>query len=513
MKTARYVALAAILVVGISLALLLRPPSEPADPESRQTPVDLASADLNGDGFVFRSGMHPWIIEDEPGTCPICGMDLVRIPVSGGDAVEVSHDVAQTIGLHTTRVTRQRLSRTIRTTGVFAANDQRVSVVAPKVGGWVERLYVNFEGARVTQGQALMEIYSPELVAAQEEYLLALRNRERLRGAPDALRLVEAARRRLAFVDVTEEQVNMLEETGMPGRTLTVYAPATGTVTATSVTEGQMFRAGETLMRLADLAGLWLIVDVYERDLAWLSPGDSAVIHLPYDAGQTLEGTVSYLYDQVDTASRAARARIEVANTDGRLLPGMYATVHVQARADRPLPVVPFDAVINSGERHHVMKVAAPGQYAPVEVTPGLESGELVQIISGLEAGDEVVTSAQFLLDSEARLTATAAESLPTFRVDLTVAGFGPARVALPEGTPGRLIFIRHAEQACGGGIEFPELGIGPVALPLHEEVSVDIAAEGTGTYRFRCVPDGLQGLLVVERSMQPSDSNDHAHH
>ena len=513
MNTARFIALAALALAGTSLVLLLRPSSEPDAPETRQTPGELASADLDGDGFVFRDGMHPWIVEDEPGTCPICGMDLIRVPVSSGDAVEVSPDVAQTIGLHTTRVTQQRLSRTIRTTGVFAANDQRVSVVAPKVGGWVERLYVNFEGARVTEGQALMEIYSPELVAAQEEYLLALRNRERLRDAPDALRLVEAARRRLAFVDVTEEQVQELEETGMPGRTLTVYAPATGTVTSTAVTEGQMFAAGQALMKLANLARLWLIVDIYERDLAWLSPGDSAVIHLPYDAGQTIEGTVSYLYDQVDTVSRAARARIEVANTDGRLLPGMYATVQVQARADVPLPVVPFDAVINSGERHHVMRLTAPGQYAPVEVTPGLESGELVQIVSGLEAGDEVVTRAQFLLDSEARLTATAAAEMPTFRVDITVAGFGPARVALPEGTPGRLIFTRHAEQVCGGGIEFPELEIGPVALPLHEEVSVDIGAESTGTYRFRCGPDGPQGTLIVERSMQPSDSNDHAHH
>ncbi len=513
MKFVRYIALAAVALVAIALVLLLRSPSEPADPESREAPGDLASADLNGDGVVFRDGMHPWIIEDEPGTCPICGMDLVATPVPSGDAVEVTREMARAIGLNTTRVAQRRLSRTVRTTGVFAANDQRVSVVAPKVGGWVERLYVNFEGARVTEGQPLMEIYSPELVAAQEEYLLALRNRERLQGAPDALRLVEAARRRLAFVDVTPQQVQLLEETGTPGRTLTIYASAAGTVTSTAVTEGQMFSAGETLMKVADLAELWLIVDVYERDLAWLSPGHMAVIHLPYDSGQTIEGTISYLYDYVDPDSRAARARIDVPNVHGRLLPGMYATVHLQAAADAPLPVVPLDAVISSGDRHHVLRVSGPWQYAPVEVTPGLQSSDLVQILSGLVAGDEVVTRAQFLIDSEARLTAMVSEAPAVYRINITAAGFEPARIELPLGVPARLIFVRHAERACDAGIEFPELGIGPVAAPLHEETSVDITADRAATYTFGCEPDALKGELVIDHAMQPSDTNDHAHH
>ena len=514
MKTVHFVALAAIALVLIALAVLWRSPSEPPDLVPEETAGDLASADLNnGDGIVFQDGMHPWIIEDEPGTCPICGMDLVATPVPSGDAVEVSRGVAQAIGLHTTQVMQKRLSRTVRTTGVFAANDQRVSVVAPKVGGWVERLYVNFEGARVTKGQPLMEIYSPELVAAQEEYLLALRNRERLQDAPDALRLVEAARRRLAFVDVTQQQVQRLEETGAPGRTLTIYAPAAGTVTSTAVTEGQMFSAGEALMKLADLAELWLMVDVYEGDLAWLSPGDSATIYLPHDARLTIEGTVSYLYDRVDADSRAARARIDVRNVHGRLLPGMYATVHLQATASAPLPVVPLDAVISSGDRHHVMRVSGPGQYAQVEITPGLQSGDLVQVLSGLEAGDEVVTRAQFLIDSEARLTAMASEAPAAYRVDITAAGFEPARITLAQGAPARLIFVRHSEQTCGAGIEFPELGIGPVAVPLHEETSVEITPDRAATYTFGCGPDAMQGTLVVDRSMQPSDSNDHAHH
>src|SRR5690606_340568 len=194
-------------------------------------------------------------------------------------------------------------------------------------GGWVEQLFVDYEGARVRRGQPLLSIYSPELVATQEEYLLALRHAERLGGSADGQRLVDAARRRLAYWDVTDEQIEQLRQSGQPQKTVTLYAPASGTVVRKAVVEGQQIAPGMTLMELSDLSRLWLMVDVYEQDLAWVRPGAAAQVALPYDPGTVLSGTVDYVYDTLDPATRTAKARVTLPNPGLRLKPGMYATV------------------------------------------------------------------------------------------------------------------------------------------------------------------------------------------
>lgn len=367
----------------------------------------LAAYDADGDGVVYQSGMHPHIVRDAPGQCPICGMDLnpVRLDDGGGEGgVRIQPATLQNMGVRTAAAEVAALQRQVRTTGRFEASEQRMTAVSPKVGGWIERLYVNYEGDRVRKGQPLLEIYSPELVATQEEYLLALRNAERLGGGEDAQRLVDAARRRLAYWDISEAQIDRLRETGEPTKTLTLYASASGTVTRKNVTEGERVQAGQTLLHLTDLSRLWLMLDVYEQDLAWVEVGSSVAVELPYAPGETIRGTVDYLYDQLDAEARTIQARVTVPNPERRLKPGMYATARITGPEAQPMPVVPAEAVVSSGTREVVIVALGEGRFRPVEVETGVQSGEQIQIRSGLSGGEEVVTSAQFLIDSEARL-------------------------------------------------------------------------------------------------------------
>lgn len=412
------------LVAAVAAALLIAtagvlwaawrrtpPPEAPAPAAARadSSANALAAADLDGDGIVYQSGMHPWIIQDTPGQCPVCGMDLTPVRVDGHDAttVEIDPVTVQNIGVRTATVAVTPLPQQVRTTGRFEADTRGLTAVSPKVTGWVERLYVEYEGARVGRGQALMDLYSPELVATQEEYLLAVRNAERLAGtaaAEDAQRLVEAARRRLGYWDISAAQIRRLEETGTPRKTLTLYAPAGGVVVRKNVVEGQQVMAGQTVLELSDLSRLWLMVDVYEQDLAWVRPGTAARVELPYAPGEPRMARVDFLYDTLDPATRTAKARVTLANPGGALKPGMYATVTLLGGDARPYPTVPAEALLRTGTQAFVLLALGEGRFQPRPVTPGVEADGQVQILEGLAGGEEVVTSAQFLIDSEARL-------------------------------------------------------------------------------------------------------------
>ena len=367
----------------------------------------LAKYDTDGDGYVYQGGMHPDIVRDEPGSCPICGMDLTRTPVGGSDAgtVEVSSATMQNIGVRTATVSVAPLERTVRTTGRFQASERQMTAVAPKVGGWVERLHVDYEGARVRKGEPLFELYSPQLVATQEEYLAALRTADRLGDDDGAQRLVEAARRRLDYWDIGADQIERLRETRTPMRTLTFTAPASGTVTTKRITEGEKFSPGQTLFHITGLHPLWLMVDVYEQDLSWIDVGSRAEVELPYEPGRTVTGRVDYIYDEVDDDTRTVRARLSVPNPDRALKPGMYATVRLSGGATEPTPLVPESAIVSSGEREIVIRALGEGRFRPVPVRTGRSAGGRTQVLHGLDGGERVVTSAQFLIDSEARLS------------------------------------------------------------------------------------------------------------
>jgi len=385
-----------------------------ADPEHSEDDVllatpatgGLAAYDLNGDSIVYQDGMHPQIVQDEPGICPICQMDLMPVPVSGAEpgTVEIDPVTLQNIGVRMSPVETRTLERDLRTTGTFEANDAARTVVTLKVGGWVENLYVNVEGQRVRRGQPLLALYSPDLVATQQDYLLALRNRELLGGGDGSDRLVEAARTRLRLFDVSSEQIARLGRTGEVQRTLTLYAPASGTVVDKRVVEGMQATPGQPLMEIVNLGQLWLQVAVPEHDLGWVQPGTRAVVSLPSDPGAELTGRVDYVYDTMDSMLRTGTARITVPNSGGRIKPGMYATVKLYGALSGPQLTVPSEAVIRTGDEATVIVALGEGRFRPQPVIVGEEGGGYAQIIDGLTGDEMVVTSAQFLIDSEARL-------------------------------------------------------------------------------------------------------------
>lgn len=367
----------------------------------------LASRDKNGDGFVYQDPMHPVYVTDEPGIAPDCGMELARVPVGGfseAGTVEIDPVTLQNLGVQTSPVEVGVLERELRATGTFEAQDRAREAVSLRVGGWVEELLVNTEGQQVRRGQPLLRIYSPDLVSTQEEYLLAVRNREILGGAGGSDRLIAASRRRLELFGVSEGQIRDLARTGRVQTALTVYAPASGTVTQKTVVEGMQVEPGQTLMEIVNLSALYLQTAVPEGDLAWVRPGTRASIVVPSFPDVAIAGRVEYVYGTLDAGTRTGTARVAVANARGTLRPGMYATVTLFGSPSAPHPLVPTDAVLRTGDEAVVVVALGRGRFRPQTVRLGEESGGRIQVLEGLRGDERVVTRAQFLIDSEARL-------------------------------------------------------------------------------------------------------------
>jgi len=331
------------------------------------------------------------------------GMDM---DAEAGATVRLRPGQAERIGLRWGEVAREPLTRTIRTSAVVEYPESGMVWVSPKVSGWVERLHVTFEGASVRRGDPLLEIYSPDLVTAQEELLLARRLEEDLaaggvsRGRDS---LLAVARRRLAYWDISDAQVARLLETGEVLKTLTLHSPATGVVMKKQVFEGQGVRAGENLFMISPTDPVWIEAAVYEQDLPFVRAGlpvEVAVEGLP---GEPLRGRVAFVYPALRDQTRTVVARVEVPNVRGRLKPGMYATVRVENRTE-PVLSVPSSAILHTGTRGIAFMDMGENRLMPMVVRTGRTGDERVEILSGLSAGDRVATSAQFLLDSESNL-------------------------------------------------------------------------------------------------------------
>jgi len=417
----------------------------------RETPV--AGAGGEAAKVQYTCSMHPFIIRDAPGACPICGMALTPVKPTGGGAAGagpqkwrspmdpayvrdapgkdyMGHDLVpvregdaaaegiridpvtlQNMGVRTEQAVKRSLQRTIRTVGLVTVADDRQYAVTTKIEGWVERLHVNQQGQMVKKGQPLLEIYSPDLVAAQQEYLLAVANKRQLAAsaypeiAAGADRLLEAARTRLRYWDIGPDQLRTLERTGQIRKTLTLHSEHGGIVTSKKVLAGARIMPGEELLQIADLTTLWILADIYEYELPWVKVGQQARVELPFAAGETIAGTITFLYPTMDSETRTVKARIEVANPGLALKPAMFANVGILAGAREQSLVVPMTALLNSGKGQTVFVALGEGRFAPKQVKSGLRDDDgMVQILSGLNEGDAVVVSAQFMLDSESRL-------------------------------------------------------------------------------------------------------------
>jgi multidrug efflux pump subunit AcrA (membrane-fusion protein) len=379
--------------------------------QTRSTQESTASA---GSGTLWTCGMHPDVIEDEPGICPICQMDLTPLKqgTATGDGGTVSIDpvTLQNIGVVTTPATRGDLHRTIRSNGTVVVAEENEVKVNARISGWVEKLYVNRTGDPVRKGQTLLEIYSPQLVSSQEEFILALTNGEALsasgiehvsRGGND---LIEAARRRLELWNIQQSEIERLERTREVRRTMPLVAPASGVVLTKNVVEGSSVKAGMDLFTIANLGEIWVKAQVYEYEMPWIDAGDHVTVTSPYDPALELSGFVDYVYPTLDSRTRTAETRIILDNPGLTLRPGMYVDVRLHSHPVENVVNVPKSAVIRSGERDIVFVKVADGQFEAREVHLGLETDSAYEIAHNLDAGELVVISAQFLLDSEAKL-------------------------------------------------------------------------------------------------------------
>lgn len=333
--------------------------------------------------------------------------------VAAGDEmgpVVLDDEAARRIGIAYAVAEMKPLAVGIQTVGNVGYDETRLTSVSPKVEGWVERLYVDFTGAAVRRGQPLLTLYSPMLVSAQEELILARRLVESAEGAPDgraatnASELLAAVRRRLRYWDVSEAEIAQIERAGVPSRALTIVSPASGIVTEKNVVEGSRVMPGMDLYRLADLSTVWIEGEVFERDLARVRVGQGAIVSVDAYPGQAFPGRVSYVYPSVSVETRTGRVRIALDNPGGRLMPGMYATVALDAAAERSALMIPRDAVHVTGERSMVFVPDAAGALHARDITTGLVAADEIEVLAGLRAGERVVASANFLVDAESSM-------------------------------------------------------------------------------------------------------------
>ncbi len=348
--------------------------------------------------------MNPSFRSDKPGKSPM-GMDLVPVYEGEDDdkgGVKVSSRMIQSIGVKTEVIKRTDISRHITTVGVVEADEQKIHKINPKVSGWVKEMFVDTTGAMVKANGMLLSIYSPELVSTEEEYILALG----YRGGKGSRKLARSARQRLEYFDVPEHQIKEIERTRKVYKNLHIHSPFPGVVTALNVRPGMHVTPRSVLYEITDLSTVWVNADLYEYEIPWIQIGDEAEILFTALPGKVYRGKVSYIYPYLNPASRTVTVRISVKNDDYILKPQMFASVHFAATPRKNVLAVPTKAILRSGTKEVVVVAEGEGRFHSMKITTGIGSDDYVEVLSGLKEGDRVVTSAQFLIDSESNLNA-----------------------------------------------------------------------------------------------------------
>lgn len=386
--------------------------------------------------------MTPGYKSDKPGKSPFMDMDLVPVyeeaaagapqgkPVAGYSTISVPPERQQAIGVQLGKVEVRDLTKTIRAVGRVTFDETLLHQVHAKFEGYVEDLYVDYTGKPVRKGQPLLSIYSPDLLATQQEYLLAVRARQQFRGSSNAdlsrggTDLYESARQRLLLWDISPADLDRLEKTGRPRKALTLYSPVSGFVIVKNAVQGARVMPSDTLFEIAGLQRVWAVADVYESETPFVSVGSSARMSLSYLPGRTWTGKVTFIAPVLDEKTRTVKVRLEFANADGVLKPEMYSEVLLE-RPLGPVVAVPESAVLTTGTRSIVFVVRGGSQFEPREVKLGAKVDSYYEIREGLAGGEDVVTQANFLVDSESRLKAA-------------LTGMAPAADKTPAALPHR---------------------------------------------------------------------------
>lgn len=379
----------------------------------------------------FSCPMHPEFSTNNPAAlCPECNMKLKpradinehaehdsaeSSSVPGRIAIAVAPEKRQLIGLTLSTVEKRELSRTVRTTATVEHDETKLARIAPRFSGWVRDLKINFTGQFIEKGEPLLTVYSPELLSAENEYLLAFRRHEEMKkGNPNdpqldsARRLAESARRKLTLWQIGDEEIANLEKTGESKDALLLRSPVSGHVVAKTAIEGKAFMAGETLYEIADLSRVWLRATVPESDMPLIKVGQKATVILPYVSGKTFESSVTFLYPHIEQQTRRAEVRLEVENPGHQLRPGMWANVDIKAEIGNLL-TIPASAVIDTGERFVAFVDQGDDHLQPRDVKIGAKTDDYYEVLEGVKEGEKVVTRALFLIDSESQLKAAIA--------------------------------------------------------------------------------------------------------
>jgi RND family efflux transporter MFP subunit len=456
---------------------------------------------------LYTCGMHPQVIQDHPGNCYICGMKLTPIrkqmtadasvasgkgtilfykstmnvgetsPTPGKDSMgmdmvpvyeneaasanssemAVDPTTIQNMNIQTTAVERGPLRRVIRTVGTIDYNETALADVTTKFKGWIEKLYVDATGQLVHRGEPLFAIYSPELYSAEVEYLLTLNQSST--NDPGAMTLRESAANKLKFYDISEKQITELEQNHEARKTLQIVAPADGFVTQKNVIEGQMVDAGMKLYQLADLGIVWVYAQIYEQDLPYIRLGQESVVRLSSMPDREFRGRVTYVYPNVDEKTRTARVRMEFENPGYFLKPGMFVSAQIVSEISPSVLLVPDSAILRSGEKNTVFVALPGGKFDPRNIALGPEAeGDKYEVISGLQEGERVVTSGQFMLDSESQLR----EAIQKMRGPTTV------KMEIPTTTNMTVIGATPSTNKESGGVVYV------CPMPAHVSITYD---------------------------------------
>lgn len=402
--------------------------------------------------ILYSCGMHPNIIESESGTCPICGMNLTpikgskkkdsktpkdrkiiywRAPMNpneiydapgksqmGMDLVPVYEDeggasgvvtvdgsVLQSMNVKMEFVKSRNLSSTVYTNGTLVTDERKEFALTTKIDGWIEKLYINYTGQKVKKGQKLVDIYSPELVAAQQELLTAINYQSSVNNSIKS-EMTNNAKRKLELFDISKANIEKIIRTKKINKYMTLYAPFNGTVLSKNVLVGEMIKAGKKIIKIADLTNLWLKADIYESELGKISVGADTKVTFSYNTGKEYFGKVTFIYPTVNPTTRTVTVRIDIKNNNDELKPSMFGNVTIKGKSFGEFPTVPETAVLQSGKQSIVIRSLGEGRFKPVEVKLGQYSEGYYQVLAGLKVNDAIVTSGQFMIDSESNLRA-----------------------------------------------------------------------------------------------------------
>jgi len=395
------------------------------------------TSQVKGDGpcangaqpLAWRSPMNPSVTSPVPKKDGM-GMDYVPMCADsgGGNApagtVKIDPTVTQDIGVRVSKAMRKTLSREINTVGRITFDETKLVTLHPKVEGWVDQLFIDKTGQRVKKNTMLLSFYSPQLVATQEEYLLALANWQQLKDSPypdirdGSKRLLDSSLDRLRFFDVAEHQIKALQKTHKVRKSMHIHAPAAGVITKIGAREGAHVTPSSELYQIADLSRVWVLADLYEHEIGWVRKGDVATLTISSLPGRDFTGHITYIYPYLDPKTRTNKVRIEFDNAEGLLKPDMFGDVSITAKTSKAGLFVPREAVLITGKKRHLFVQTEPGHFEPRTVKTGISSDGLIEILSGVDDGELIVTSGQFLIDSESSIREAAAKMIRPKKVE-----------------------------------------------------------------------------------------------